>query len=91
MQLQMVQEETAFEGEIPKNPVCLWVFKAEKSDDWFVELESADKATVIRTFKCGEGKDTICVRQTKQNALWFGNLVAEILGLPLKECDSKGL
>ena len=79
------------EFTLPKNPICLWVFKAEKSDDWFVELESEDKSCILRTFRCGEGESTICVNQVRNNAIWFGNIVAEILGVKCVETSSRGL
>lgn len=75
---------------MPEQKVCLWVFKAEKSDDWFVELENDDKSVILRSFK-NASPEAIQQDRNKQNAIWFGNLVGEILGIPCIECDARGL
>ena len=82
----VVAVQEPFDGKVPTNKVCLWVFKAQNSDDWFVELESEDKATVLRSFRC----DSVVKGQAKANAVWFGKLTAEILGVELVECGPRG-
>lgn len=77
-------------GFMPENKVILWVFKAEKSDDWFVELENKDKGVILRSFK-DNSPEAIHQDMNRRNATWFGNLVGEILGIPCVECGTRGL
>lgn len=67
--------------------ISLWVFKADKSEDWFVELESEDSSMILRRFD----SDRYCPGECEDIAEMYGNQVGKILGVPCVKTENRGM